>query len=156
MKNLIIILFTSLFLISCDTYNTTDTNQQKSIEPMTYTIIAQGDLHGDGAEDISAQKTVITDDQNWQALITKMDAVNNESEKFSEITIDFSEYMLIAVFEEIKGNGGYSIDLNITADTENIIVHSTTNAPQGMAITVMTQPYIIVKLPKSDLPVIFE
>ena len=85
-----------------------------------------------------------------------MNSVNNVSENFSEIDIDFSEYKVIAVFDDIKPNGGYSLDVNIVSNSENIIVNTILSQPEGNATTVITQPFIIVKISNSELPIIFE
>ena len=85
-----------------------------------------------------------------------MNSVNNVSDNFSETNINFSEYTILAVFDEIKGNGGHSLELSITSDSENIIVKVADLVPEGNATTVITQPFIIKKIQNSDLPIIFE
>ncbi len=42
------------------------------------------------------------------------------------------------------------------SNSENIIVNITKFAPEGNATTVITQPYNIVKIPTSELSIIFE
>ena len=140
--------------MNCNTYSGKTSGGDQ--EPITYSLIAEGNLYGDGAEGITAQKIVITANEEWQTLISKMNTVNDESKNFSEIKIDFTKYIVIAVFDNIKSNGGHSISLDIDQSTDKIIVHTTYNSPQGMAITIMAQPYIIVKIRKTDLPVVFE
>ena len=85
-----------------------------------------------------------------------MNSVNNVSEKFSEVNIDFSEYMVIAAFDDIKLNGGHSMELDIRSNSEEIIVKTINLGSGGNATAVITQPYYIVKIKKSDLPILFE
>lgn len=85
-----------------------------------------------------------------------MNSVNNVSEIFSETDINFSEYTIIAVFDEIKGNGGHGMELNIISNSENIIAIVTDLVPEEFATTVMTQPFYIAKIQNSNLPIIFE
>ena len=148
-KNVLIILLT-IFVFSC---NTDDDTKIVSIESI---LISKDNLYGNGGEGINKQNIVITDDGVWNDLITQMNTINNVSDNFSETEIDFSEYTVIAVFDEIKGNGGHSLELNITSNPENIMVNITDLAPNGNATTVITQPYHIVKIKKTVLPIVFE
>ncbi len=152
MKNLIKILpilFFSLIIFSC---------KSDDIQTVDYesTLIAKDNLYGAGSEGISEQNLVITDQSTWNDLMTQMDAVNNVTDSFSETNIDFSAFQIIAIFDELKGSGGHDLELNITSSTENIIVTVTDLVPQGAATSVVTQPFHIVKIANSDLPVIFE
>ncbi|SFZ93280.1 hypothetical protein SAMN05428642_10343 [Flaviramulus basaltis] len=147
---LTLLFLASGIVISC---NNDDNSNTINIES---TLIAKDNLFGNGSEGLSKQNMVITDQSIWDELITKMNTTNNESSNFSEVDIDFSEYLIIAIFDEIKTNGGHSLELNIFSNTENIIVKITDLAPQGNATTVMTQPYHIVKIPKTNLPIVFE
>ncbi|WP_303317952.1 protease complex subunit PrcB family protein [Flavivirga abyssicola] len=150
MKNILII-FLSILVWSC--ISDDDNSKMTDVES---TLIAKDNLYGNGAEGIIEQNLIISDQSNWNDLITQMNSVNNISDNFSETEIDFYEYKIIAVFDEIKGNGGHSLELNIVSNSENIIVNITYFAPKGNATTVITQPFHIVKIPNSDLPIIFE
>ena len=149
-KHVLIILF-SILNLSCN-------SDDKDVVIITIesTLIASDNLYGNGAEGIAEQNLVISNQATWDDLITQMNTVNNVSDNFSETDIDFSEYKVIAVFDEIKGNGGHSLDLTITSNSENIKVMVTDLVPEGNATTVITQPFHIVKIPTSDLPIIFE
>jgi len=139
----------SIFVVSCN-------SDDIQIVNVDSTLIAKDNLYGNGAEEISEQNLVITDQTTWSELMTKMNAVNNTTDIFSETNIDFSEYQIIAVFDDIKGNGGHEIGLNIVNDSENIIVTITDLIPGGNVASVITQPFHIVKIPVSSLPIIFE
>jgi hypothetical protein len=149
-KNVLIILL-SIFTLSGNIDD--DDSEIVSIE---FTLIAKGDLFGNSAEGIAEQNLIISDEATWNSLITQMNLGNNVSDSFSETDIDFSEYKIIAVFDGIKGNGGHSLELDIINNSENIIVKITDIAPQGNATTVITQPFHIVKITNSDLPILFE
>ena len=120
------------------------------------TLIAKDNLFGNGDKGIIEQNLEITDQNTWDNLISQMNSVNSVSDNFSEIDIDFSQYKVIAIFDEIRGNGGHSLELNIMSNSENIIVNITDVVPEGNATTVITQPFNIVKILNSDLPIIFE
>ncbi|MEN8886347.1 MAG: hypothetical protein ABF246_08145 [Winogradskyella sp.] len=124
-------------------------------ETIQSTLIAKGNLYGSGAEGINAQNIVVSNQNDWDALITKMNSVNTVTSSFSEVEIDFANFAVVAVFGEVKGSGGYSLDLNLTKNSENIVVAIKQNAPVGLSTSVMTQPFYIVKVRKSDVPIIF-
>lgn len=151
MKKSVLIILLSIFFLGCNSDD--DNSEMVDVES---TLIAQDVLSGNGEEGIVQRNMVITDQSTWNDLITKMNSVNNESDKFSERDIDFSEYTVIAVFDEIRESAGYRVELNITSNLENIIIGVTVITPQGNNLAVMTQPYHIVKISTSDLPVIFE
>ncbi len=152
MKNLIKIIpivILSTFITNCNHDNALTVNLESI-------LIAKSNLYGAGAEGISQQNLVITDQESWSNLMTQMNSVNNVTDTFSEIDIDFSAHQIIAAFDEIKGSGGHQITLDIVANPENIIVTVTSLAPEGLVPLIITQPFHIVKIPVSSLPVIFE
>ena len=140
-----------LFVLNC---KTTNVNQEKMANE-DLSLIAKGNLYGSGEEDINKQNLVITNQSNWEGMIGKMDSVNKVSDSFSETDIDFSKHTIIAVFDEVKTTGGHSLELDIISNSENTIVNIIHKSPKGMATMAMTQPYYIVKISKSDLPIIF-
>lgn len=149
-KNALIILL-SIIALSCNSDD--DTSEIINIES---TLISKDNLYGNGVEGIVEQNMIITDQGTWNDLITQMNSANNVSNNFLETNIDFSEHKVIAVFDEIKGNGGHSLELNIMSNFENIIINITDLFTEGNATTVITQPYHIVKIPISNLPILFE
>lgn len=151
MRNYILVALLSIFVLSCNS----DDNNVKILN-IDSTLILKGDLFGSGEEGIVEQNIVITNENAWNNLITQMNSVNIVSNNFSEIDVNFSDYTVIAVFDEIKGNGGHDLELGITSNSENIVVNITDLAPEGNATTVITQPFIIVKISNSSLPIIFE
>lgn len=138
-----------LFLTGCSSSN--------YLDPITieYIIISEGDLFGDGAEGIAEQNTVINTDNVWNDLVDQMNTVNNVSGEFQGVPIDFNESTVIAVFDDIKPNGGYDLELSIYSLEDSIEINVINAVPGGNATTVITQPYIIVKIPKTDLPIHF-
>ena len=151
MKKNVLIILLSIFVLSCNSDD--DNSGMVNIES---TLIAKNNLFGNGDEGIIEQNLIISDQTAWNDLMTQMNSVNNVTDNFTETDIDFSEYKILAVFDEIKGNGGHSLELNIMSNSENIIVNVTDLAPEGNITTVITQPFHIVKILNSDLPIIFE
>ncbi|MTE27786.1 protease complex subunit PrcB family protein [Winogradskyella ouciana] len=151
MKKSLLIILLSILSFSCDeSENKTESSEVEA------TLIAKGNLHGAGEENIDQQNLVITDQNSWDSLLNQMNTVNNVSDGFTETDIDFSKFTVIAVIDDIKSTGGHSLDLNISIDSEHIVVNISELSPEGVATTVITQPYIIVKIPNSDLPIVFQ
>ncbi|TYA92201.1 protease complex subunit PrcB family protein [Seonamhaeicola marinus] len=149
MKRSLFLILLPLFVLSCDSNETSENIKVDS------TLISKGNLYGNGQENIDKQNIVLENQSSWNSLISKMDTVNNESDNFSETDIDFSKYTVIAVFEDIKANGGHALELNITSNSQTILVEVINTSPKGNATTVITQPYHIVKISKNDLPIVF-
>jgi hypothetical protein len=123
---------------------------------ITSTLIAQGELHGNGNEGILQQNIIITTSTEWHSLINKMKSRNdNITDNFTEMEIDFTQYQVIAVFDEIKGNGGWSIDITDITEYADSIVVTYKNIETGNDTRVITQPFQIVKIPISSKNVIF-
>lgn len=119
-------------------------------------LIGKGNLYGSGSEGIEQQNLVITSESEWKELLTKIDSVNKVSDSFSETQIDFSKYGIIAVFDAVKNSGGHSLSLVFQETKDKFLVEVLRKSPDGIATSVMTQPYYIVKIPIQNVPVVFK
>tara|TARA_B110000093_G_C12687581_1_gene292737 strand:- start:98 stop:553 length:456 start_codon:yes stop_codon:yes gene_type:complete len=148
-KYLILIIVLITFITSCDKNN----DEKETNNPITFVNIGKSALYGGGTEGISASNLVITNNNDWQNLITQMNSVNNVSDNFAEIDIDFNEYMLIALILDVKGNG-WEVEISEIIETETEI---TVSKQETESVTlVITQPFHIVKIPKNDKSVVFQ
>ena len=150
MMHKILTIVTLLFALNCKTSQTEAKNVEENI-----VLIAKGNLYGSGEEDIEAQNSIIKSKDVWQGLIDKMYSVNKVSDSFSEIDIDFSKHTIIAIFDNVKTTGGHSLELDVKTNSENIAVNIIRKFPKSMVTMVMTQPYHIIKISKSELPIVF-
>lgn len=121
-----------------------------------FTQIGQNNLYGNGEENITKQNLVISESNSWNELIGKMNTVNYVSDEFTETDIDFANFIVIAVFDKVYGNGGHSIDIIKITENENRVIVTIRNILRGDATSIMTQPFHIVKIPKTDKLIIFE
>ena len=117
------------------------------------TLIAKGNLLGAGSEGIDQQNMIITNTAEWVSLINK---ISNTTATFSETEIDFTNYIIIAVFDEVKLGSGYSIELDVTYNSDAIIVTIENHSVNGDLTTRFTQPFHIIKINHSELPIIFQ
>lgn len=148
MKNIILILIMSL--IGC---SPNDDNINKNVN---FSLIAKSELYGSGSENIEKSNIIIENKTSWNDLIDKMNTVNNVSDDFNETNIDFSQYVIIAVFDKIYGNGGHSIDVISIVENQNNVTVKIENLFTGDASSVITQPFHIVKIHKTEKQIIFE
>lgn len=116
--------------------------------------INQGVLTGNGNEPVGFNKGyVIQTEKEWEDIRKKMNAVNLSQ---GEISIDFEESTVLAYFDELRPNGGYSIEfVKVISAGDVINAKYKSTAPTGPATTIMTQPFHIVKIPKVSKPVKF-
>jgi hypothetical protein len=120
---------------------------------ITPELLVQGELYGAGSENILEQNTVITDQNTWDLLVQQMNSVNNF---YTSPAIDFSTHQVIAVFTDVKPTGGWAVSItNIEQSATSILVTKSSSGPLGIATTVLTQPFYIVKIPVSNLPIMF-
>jgi hypothetical protein len=126
-------------------------------EYITPVLIAQGELHGNGKEEFSRGGVVIKTDSEWEAFKQKINTTNNVADTyFTGKEIDFSTDQIIAVFDEVKGSGGWSIDITGITELQDKILISVTNLKKGGGYTVMTQPFQTVKIPVSEKEIEFD
>jgi hypothetical protein len=138
-------------------YNETDyllfTVFPVEIEPV---LIGKGDLHPAGfTEPNTVINRIITSEEEWNELKTTMREKGNT---LMETDIDFSACQVIAIFDEIHGTNGWSIDITGIVEYSDRIVVSVTNLQTGAGggYTVLTQPYHIVKIPVSAKEIVFQ
>jgi hypothetical protein len=150
MKSLLFLLALTIFF-GCN-------NNDDEFLPLTIapTLIGNGNLYGNGEENITKQNLIISRNNEWTELMSKMNTVNNETDNFTETEIDFSNFILLAVFDEIKRNGGYTVAIkNVVENKNDLTVTIQHLAPNGRVSTVITQPYHIVKIHKTEKKIIF-
>jgi hypothetical protein len=124
---------------------------------VTWVQIAQGNLYGHGEEGFSREGVVIKTDSEWEAFKQKINRTNNVVDMyFIEKKIDFSTYQIIAVFDEVKGSGGWSIDITQIIEWQDKITVYAENMGKGNGTRVITQPFQIVKIPVSEKAIEFD
>jgi len=149
MKQLITF-FSILFLLAgCN--NDNEHSKQSTVE---FSVVAQGNPSPSQTQNISKSNLVIKDTESWNSLLSKMSTY--ETSRFSENNIDFTNYQIIVVFDQVYSNGGHSIDITkITEDYYSVFV-KVEKLNKGNDATVVTQPYHIVKIAKTTKNIVFK
>lgn len=148
MRKYVLIILMICMAISCTT------NDEGIVgDVVSSTLIADETLHGNGEEGIGKENFVITNTEDWNSLMDKMNSVNDETPNFTETDIDFSKYIVIAAFDQVRSHGGADVKFAVSQTSKSIIVQ-VFYLGKGAA-TVITQPYFIHKIEKTDLPIVF-
>lgn len=137
-------------MLSC---NNDDNKSSFQSTEITFTEIGKGALYGNGVENISQSNLVINNQTDWENLISQMNSVNNVSDTFSETSIDFNNYIILAVILEVKGNGWEVKISNVVENEANITV---TIEETELINSVINQPYHLIKIPKTIKEIVFE
>lgn len=145
-------IFALLFtFISCNI----DDGVNPPFEPIhiEFVNIRQSYMSGYGIQGIPESNLVIDNDDDWNSLLTKMDSYNTITDSFTTTTIDFSTNIIIAVFLEVKPSI-WAVEIDEIIEYEDAIVVSTFETIT--VLTAISQPFHIVKIPKTSKPIVFE
>ena len=163
MKKLIYLIIPALMLVvssfsGCEGGNNNQIDDfPRKINPILIAqntlIIGEGSIYKDWFP--NKQFSVVSTEADWNNLMTQLNSGNNVTDNFTETNIDFSLYQVIFVIDEIKGNGGWSIDITDVTENSNNIVATVSNLLTGNITSVITQPFHICKIPVSNKPIIF-
>lgn len=149
-------IITSLSFQSCDQpKQLSQKTDSEMVQPkeVVFDLVKDGYLTGNGEEGIVSGGVVIRSQEEWDALAKKMNSVNKAIEKQS---FDFNRVTVIAYFDNIRGSGGYSVDVSSVTETDKkLAVTIKKTASDGNDIEIMTQPYVIGAIAKTDLQVVF-
>lgn len=153
MKPISILLFI-LIISSCTVTKPTEQLETET-NPVNFTVLKKGNLYGGGSEEIEEGVVVIRSFEELQTIVAKVNSANQTVDEglVSDIHF-FDENMLLFVFDKLRGTGGFTMSVQgIYQSKEQLILELVKSAPDGPATTVMTQPFQIIELQKSDLPV---
>ena len=151
----LLIIFIPL-IFSCNINGNNEEIDDLKSQKFGLTVIAKGELYGNGDEGFSQENIVVTTEKQWKALISKMSKVNDVTQSFNETDIDFSEYRVVAIFDKVRGSGGYYLQVTSKPESGKIIIDIVHGTPAGAVTLNITQPYLIGKIPVSDMSVVFK
>jgi hypothetical protein len=109
-----------------ETEETTDSEQEtdNTVYPVAIAPVLVGKGELSGSEGIAPQNRVITTAKEWNEVKT---AMRERANTLKETDIDFSAYQVIAIFDEIRTSGGWSIDITGIVEYSDEIIVSVTN-----------------------------
>ncbi|MDG1452147.1 MAG: hypothetical protein P8Q33_05135 [Polaribacter sp.] len=131
-------------------------NNEKINQKVEFTEIGKGELFNLYQNNGSGINLVIDNLADWDSFINTIDKPNNISANFTEINIDFSNFQVIAIFDQIHNNGGWSIDVTGVTENEDSLNVNIDNLQKGDLTSIVIQPFHIVKIQKTNKEIVFE
>jgi len=120
----------------------------ESVGPVTFSVLSQGTR----ASGISDRKNfAVRSELAFEDLWQKVHGEDGEALP----KVAFDQYQVIGVFAGIKSSGGYAISVISVQDsaTERMVTIAITSPGEGCSVTqALTNPYQLIKLPASNLP----
>jgi hypothetical protein len=93
----------------------------------------------------------ISFEQFWNGIYNGMDHIPDMPK------VDFAEDMVIAVSPGLMLTGGYDVEIVTVQDKgDKLSVTILLTRPSGSATEALTQPYHIIKLEKSTVPIVYK
>jgi len=100
-------------------------------------------------KDHKKKNMVIRSENEWQSFCSQVFSGKQTPE------VDFGKDMLVAVFAGEKNSSGYTVEITSTGTENGKFVVKYKESGSGGPLTVMTYPYSIRSVARSDLPVEF-
>lgn len=101
---------------------------------------------------LNQQNTVITNNSDWNTLLSKINSHDIVNGTISSTTIDFNLYQVIAVIQ--TKNSSTTVDITNVVENANDITITVQNLQVGVTLDIAL-PFHIIKIPRSTKPVIF-
>lgn len=145
-----------LLIISCNNKKSNTTSDITYPIPIEWSLVGNGNLLGNHSEGIEAGSLWIRGQQEWRDLVDKINTNNRVSDTFIENDIDFTQFDLIATFDKVRPHSGFIIAVDsIIEDANNRLVYiSWRDKKRGFEMP--SQPYYLVKIPKSKKTIMFQ
>ncbi|MNK16430.1 hypothetical protein D3C87_345940 [compost metagenome] len=110
------------------------------------TNISKGELSGDP---ITVGNFVIKDMEDWNTF-------KEEANITTDLVVDFSVHEVIAVVDKVYPSSGHSIEITSIKKVDNKLTVEIKKTETDSGLTVMTQPFHVVRIDKTGLPVVFK
>lgn len=136
------------FLYSCGTNNNKHTENTAS--KVDFEIIKTGVLHGAGEEGFSQEAIKVSNIEEFNQILKKLNSVNEElGDDIISNQSFFDEQMLVFVFDKVRGNGGYNFKVeHALLQNDTIAITAFSKKPEGPATSIMTQPFQLLQMDK--------
>lgn len=134
-------------LISCATID----EVSEEVVAIEFQSLKRGTLMGGGQEEIEAGLIPVKTKEDWNSLIARTNKINEHIDPVLIESVDLNTDMLIAIFDEVRGSGGYTFEVDrIDSNGSEHLIYVNTKAPEGSSISVLTQPYELISIPKTS------
>ncbi len=156
MKEKLIISVLLLLTLGCQKKSASNDLEASYPRDLEFSLISKGNLLGNGREGIESGSIWITREVEWNDLLGKMNIHNPVSDSFIENTIDFSAYDVLASFDQIRPHTGFVVYIDKLIEEQNNRVAHLVLKENNTGFDVVSQPYYLIKIPKSKKTVMFQ
>ncbi len=112
-------------------------------------------LSGNHANENEAKQILVQNKETLERIYNQINLTQFPGAKIPEI--DFEKESILVLYMGVKSTGGYRIFIdNVVASSTEIRVFYKETAPKGMATSVLTQPFYIASIAKTNLPIHFQ
>ena len=149
MKKMVLMTILSMVLMNCSD----DDNGGFTPQNIDFEAIRQGVIIP--TITVEEQNTVIINQADWNQLVELFsEDYSTGAEEFPEV--DFNTFQVIVSVDVERGHTGYWLEITEITENENNITVTIVTGEHDAGYTTICRPYHIVKIPKSDKPVVFE
>ena len=132
-------------------------NSAQNSENMNPTLIAEGNLYGNGNDGLVENNMVLKNQTEWKEVAAQLNKLNANIKEDQIKAVDFKKQMVIVLIDQRSKKGGYAIKiLSIENKEESLVIRIQKSQTEGMATMVLTQPYYVATIPKTDKEIQFE
>ena len=151
---LFLILLIAQVFFSCTVTKPTEQLESETT-PVNFTVLKKGNLYGGGSEEISEGVIAVRNFEELQSILAQINSANQSVDESLVGDIHFFDTnMLLFVFDKLRGTGGFTMSVQgIYQSKEKLVLELAKSAPEGPATTVMTQPFQVIEIQQSNLPV---
>ena len=140
-----LILGIAVMLVGCSSF---------ANQPVSFTEVAKGNSASDYP---TFTYVVIQTPEAFRNLWGKLNRYKIPTPPIPNI--DFTRYTLVAIFSGEKPSGGYAFTVDwVKKGQKDLQIHISDKAPIAgdLTISVITYPYQIIQIPKTELPITIE
>ena len=147
MKKIAIAFVALLALFACsedDNDYSGGNNQPANVQ---FTVLKDGELSG---EEVESGYYVIKTAEQWADFKGMVNSVHDAPDEFEGISVNFNVSDVLAVVDEQHNSGGFDIAITSVSRADNTATVKVVRSGDGNAATVLTQPYHVISIPKSN------
>lgn len=160
MKKIFLIAILSMVLVNCSSDDNNTAQDDFIPQNIDFETIGKGQITTIINAEEQQNNIVITNESDWNQLVGELFFRMEESPDLGAeelpAEIDFNTFQVIVSVDEVRPSLSNWLEItNIIENEENITV-TILKEWDDFGFQALCQPYHIVKIPKSDKPVVFE
>lgn len=154
MKKIIIAFAALPLLFACSSDHNTNPPWGDNVpETVQFGTLKDGELSGEAVE---SGYYVVQSAAQWTAFKDKINAAHPGTDEFEDVSVDLTVSDVIAVVDQQHNSGGYDITITGVTRMANTATVKLERTGEGNASTVMTQPYHVITVAKTNNVFVFD